>query len=59
MTPTYDGGKQQFLNVGTGVQINYFEPGGPGLPVVILHGLAGSANEFFSTARALPDTGQS
>jgi pimeloyl-ACP methyl ester carboxylesterase len=39
----------------SGVRINYFDTGGSGPPVVILHGLAGSATEFFETARALPE----
>ncbi|MDQ0921575.1 pimeloyl-ACP methyl ester carboxylesterase [Pseudarthrobacter sp. W1I19] len=46
-------GKQHLLDVGSGVQINYFDTGGQGPPVVILHGLAGGAKEFFPTARAL------
>lgn len=53
MTPGECVGKQHLLDVGNGVQVNYFDTGGPGLPVVILHGLAGSATEFFATARAL------
>jgi pimeloyl-ACP methyl ester carboxylesterase len=53
MTPGDGVGKQHLLDVGNGVQVNYFDTGGPGLPVVILHGLAGSATEFFATARAL------
>lgn len=43
------------IDVGTGVRINYFDSGGDGPPVVILHGLAGSAREFFPTADALHD----
>jgi pimeloyl-ACP methyl ester carboxylesterase len=38
-----------------GVRISYHDTGGPGQPVVVLHGLAGSAAEFFATAAALPD----
>ncbi|WP_458780137.1 alpha/beta fold hydrolase [Arthrobacter sp. D3-16] len=50
------GAAHQFaLDVGSGVRINYFDAGGNGLPVVMLHGLAGSAAEFFETARALPE----
>ncbi|WP_461172941.1 alpha/beta hydrolase [Arthrobacter sp. Z1-9] len=55
MTATTVVGQQFALDVGLGVRINYFDTGGNGLPVVILHGLAGSAVEFFETARALPD----
>ena len=43
------------VDVGPNVRINYFDTGGDGLPVVILHGLAGSAWEFFETARAIPE----
>lgn len=42
------------IDVGSSVQINYFDSGGDGHAVVILHGLAGSAREFFPTAAALP-----
>jgi pimeloyl-ACP methyl ester carboxylesterase len=55
MTEIHHPGKQVSLDVGGGVRINYFDTGGPGRPVLILHGLAGSATEFFSTARALPE----
>jgi pimeloyl-ACP methyl ester carboxylesterase len=55
MTATREVGVQYLLDVGSGVQINYFDTGGSGPPVVILHGLAGSATEFFETARALPE----
>lgn len=43
------------IDVGSGVQINYFDSSGDGHAVVILHGLAGSAREFFQTAAALPE----
>ena len=43
------------VDVGSNVRINYFDTGGDGPPVVILHGLAGSAWEFFETARAIPE----
>ncbi len=55
MTATTGAGQQFALDVGFGVRINYFDTGGDGFPVVILHGLAGSAVEFFETARALPE----
>lgn len=35
------------IDVGSSVQISYFDSGGDGHAVVILHGLAGSAREFF------------
>lgn len=38
-----------------GVQIHCYDTGGSGPAVVILHGLAGSAGEFFPTAAALPE----
>ncbi|MBT8163017.1 MULTISPECIES: alpha/beta fold hydrolase [Arthrobacter] len=43
------------VDVGTNVQIMCFDSGGDGPPVVILHGLAGSAREFFRTSQALPE----
>ncbi len=44
------------VDTGPGVRIHGFEMGpAGGSPVVILHGLAGSAREFFATARALPE----
>ncbi|MFC8303275.1 alpha/beta fold hydrolase [Specibacter sp. NPDC057265] len=43
------------LDVGSGVRINYFDSGGQGPAVVMLHGLAGSAREFFQTASVLPE----
>ena len=44
------------VRTGPGVHIHGFEMGpADGAPVVILHGLAGSAREFFATARALPE----
>ena len=43
------------VDVGSGVRINCFDTGGDGLPVVILHGLAGSSREFAATADALPE----
>lgn len=47
---------QEFIvDVGSSVHINFFDSGGDGRPVVILHGLAGSAREFFQTAAALPE----
>jgi pimeloyl-ACP methyl ester carboxylesterase len=55
MTEIHHPGKQVFLDVGDGVRVNYFDTGGSGPPAVILHGLAGSALEFFETARALPE----
>jgi pimeloyl-ACP methyl ester carboxylesterase len=50
-----DGWQQVVLDVGAGVRINYFDAGTDRPPVVILHGLAGSAAEFLETARALPE----
>ena len=47
--------EELIIDVESGVRINYFDSGGGGPPVVILHGLAGSAKEFFPTADALPD----
>ncbi|MDQ0676998.1 hypothetical protein QFZ30_000380 [Arthrobacter pascens] len=38
-----------------GVEIRCYDTGGSGPAVVILHGLAGSAREFFPTAAALPE----
>lgn len=38
-----------------GVEIRGYDTGGNGPAVVILHGLAGSAREFFPTAAALPE----
>jgi pimeloyl-ACP methyl ester carboxylesterase len=38
-----------------GVTLTYFDTGGQGEPVVVLHGLAGSALEFVDTATALPE----
>jgi len=38
-----------------GVSLSYLDSGGPGLVVVLLHGLAGSAGEFAATAVALGD----
>jgi pimeloyl-ACP methyl ester carboxylesterase len=55
MTATTGVGQQFALDVGLGVRINYYDTGGNGLPVVILHGLAGSSVEYFDTARALPE----
>jgi len=55
MTAITGVGPQLALDVGLGVRINYFDTGGDGLPVVILHGLAGSSAEYFETARALPE----
>ena len=43
----------RLLDAGNGVQLGVFDSGGTGTPVVILHGLAGSAAEFFATADAL------
>jgi pimeloyl-ACP methyl ester carboxylesterase len=44
------------VDTGPGVRIHGVEMGpAGGPPVVILHGLAGSAREFFATARALPE----
>ncbi|PNI09521.1 alpha/beta hydrolase [Arthrobacter sp. AFG7.2] len=44
------------VDTGSGVRIHGFELGPPeGPPIVILHGLAGSAMEFIETARALPE----
>lgn len=40
---------------GPGVEIRCYDTGGSGPAVVILHGLAGSAREFFPTAAALPE----
>jgi pimeloyl-ACP methyl ester carboxylesterase len=37
-----------------GVEIRCYDTGGSGPTVVILHGLAGSAREFFPTAAAVP-----
>jgi len=37
------------------VRISFLDSGGTGPPVVILHGLAGSATEFIATAQALPE----
>lgn len=36
-----------------GVELHLLDTGGSGLPVVILHGLAGSSTEFVATAEAL------
>ncbi|MGF9649811.1 alpha/beta hydrolase [Pseudarthrobacter oxydans] len=55
MTATTGVGQQFAIDVGFGVRINYFDTGGDGFPVVILHGLSGSAVEFFETAGALPE----
>ncbi|ACL41204.1 alpha/beta hydrolase fold protein [Pseudarthrobacter chlorophenolicus A6] len=38
-----------------GVELNCYDSGGAGPAVVLLHGLAGSAREFFPTADALPE----
>jgi len=38
-----------------GTRLSVLDSGGDGRPVVILHGLAGSAAEFAPTARALPE----
>ncbi|PTL72402.1 alpha/beta hydrolase [Rathayibacter caricis DSM 15933] len=38
-----------------GTRLSFLDSGGTGRLVVILHGLAGSAEEFAPTARALPD----
>jgi len=38
-----------------GVELKCYDPGGDGPAVVMLHGLAGSAREFFPTAAALPE----
>lgn len=40
---------------GHGVELRCYDSGGGGPAVVILHGLAGSACEFFPTAAALPE----
>jgi len=53
---SYQGSRDAItLDVGSGVEVNYFDAGGDGPPVVILHGLAGSSMEFFPTADALPE----
>ncbi|MDP9983344.1 pimeloyl-ACP methyl ester carboxylesterase [Pseudarthrobacter oxydans] len=43
------------VDVGPEDRIHCIDTGGDGLPVVILHGLAGSSREFFATAGALPE----
>ena len=47
--------EHRLVDVGQGVHIGVFDSGGTGAPVVILHGLAGSAAEFFATADALAE----
>ena len=47
---------QEFTVVtGPGVELHCYDTGGSGPAEVILHGLAGSAREFFPTAAALPE----
>ena len=55
MIATEDFARRFGVDVGSGVRINCFDTGGSGLPVVILHGLAGSSREFAATAEALPE----
>jgi len=55
MIATEDFARHFGVDVGLGVRINCFDTGGNGLPVVILHGLAGSSREFAATAEALPE----
>ena len=47
--------QQYTVAAGSDVDIAVFDSGGDGPPVVVLHGLAGSAVEFFETAERLSD----
>lgn len=44
---------RRFFTASDGTRISYLDSGAPGVPVVIVHGLAGSATEFVPTAEAL------
>lgn len=43
------------VTAGQGVELRCYDTGGSGPNVVILHGLAGNAREFFPTAAGLPE----
>ncbi|MCK0118536.1 alpha/beta hydrolase [Isoptericola sp. S6320L] len=42
------------ISTDDGTTISYLDQPGPGVPVVLLHGLAGSSTELVATARSLP-----
>jgi pimeloyl-ACP methyl ester carboxylesterase len=56
MATTNHPGRSFSVDTAPGIRINCFDIGPrDGHPIVVLHGLAGSAPEFFETARALPE----
>jgi pimeloyl-ACP methyl ester carboxylesterase len=56
MATTNHPGRNFSMDTAPGIRISCFDMGPrDGQPLVILHGLAGSALEFFETARALPE----